>query len=58
MRFLKELEIPGADICWYCKENISGARHDQLMIDGAVIPMHTTCIDLYNEKLTDVHEVL
>lgn len=51
---LKELGVPGADTCWYCSNSFSAGAADALVIDGAVVNMHSGCIESYNRKLDEV----
>lgn len=53
---LKELGVPGADTCWYCGNSFSGGASDTLVIDGAVVNMHSGCIESYNRKLEEMSD--
>ena len=49
---LKELGVPGSQICWFCQNMISGGAQ-KLQINEAVIPMHSGCVESFARNIEE-----
>ncbi len=48
IRLIRELGIPGSEVCWYC--NLTGGT-EKVQVNEAVVSMHNGCIESFSQKI-------
>ncbi len=56
VKALAEAMVPGNTACWYCNTAFTGSNPDKIQVNEAVVPMHSACIENYNQSIQQASE--
>jgi hypothetical protein len=53
---LKESEVPGNTVCWYCNNQFVGANPEKVQVNEAIVSMHSGCVESYSQSIQNASE--